>query len=71
MPGTGGRSTYLSIHLSTETLVGLQGGAGHQKDQAVVRNLTFLAQPPVASLKRGEELEMELITYQAYKRKLP
>ena len=51
--------------------MGSRVGAGHQKDQAMIRNLTFLAQPPVASLKKGEELEMELITYHAYKRKPP
>ena len=69
MPGTVGGFTYLSIHLSIE--LGSRVGYGHQKDQAMIRNLTFLAQPPVASLMRGEELGMELITDHAYKRKPP
>lgn len=39
-------------------LGGLLGGAGSQKDQAMVRSLEFSAPPP--NLQRGEGLEKEL-----------
>ena len=40
-------------------------GAGHQKDQAMIKSLELSAQPP-QTLARGEELETELMITQAY-----
>lgn len=48
--------------------VGFWIGAGHQKEQAMIRSLEFSASLPI--LQRGEELEMEL-TDHGYARKLP
>ena len=45
-------------------------GAGHQKDQAVIRSLAFSAPDPHAP-ERGERLEMELITGHVYVRRPP
>ena len=45
-------------------------GAGHRKDQAMIRSLECSAPPPT-SLKWGEGLEVELIIDQAYVMKPP
>ena len=44
-------------------------GAGHQKDQTIIRNGIFSPNPYPP--EREEELELELIIDHAYVRKLP
>ena len=51
-------------------LVGYWMGAGHQKDQSMIRNLELSAPPPNPS-GRGERLENELMISLHYVMKLP